>query len=153
MLYLPKHNCQAGEIDSYNGYDRQSPRPHDLGDCRLLLFGNCSSGVNIGSQAGSIVGFCLSTSRTFAGTYFLSTTRRNIYSLNHAPVIMSVPLKPDCAPQLFSICHILGFSSLSRSTDIGVVMPRNGSVCNKGLKWTNGGWRYGDIFAKLFENR
>ena len=31
------------------------------------------------------------TSNTLAGTYFLSTTRRNIYSSNHSSVIMSVP--------------------------------------------------------------
>ena len=64
---------------------------------RFIIKGFCgitdySSGANIGSQAGSIVGFCLSISRISCGTYLRSTTRRNIYSLNHSSVMMRLPL-------------------------------------------------------------
>ena len=44
--------------------------------------------ANIGSQAGSRIGFCFNTSRAFFDAYFVSTTRRNIYSLNQSSVIM-----------------------------------------------------------------
>ena len=53
----------------------------------LFLPGHHFSSANIGSHAGSCIGFCLKMSSTFFGTYFVSSTRRNIYSLNHSSVI------------------------------------------------------------------
>ena len=47
-----------------------------------------SSGANIGSQAGSLIGFCLRSFATLSGTYFLLSTKRNMYSLNHSSVMM-----------------------------------------------------------------
>lgn len=47
-----------------------------------------SSGANIGSQAGSLIGFCLRSFSTFSGTYCLLSTKRNMYSLNHSSVMM-----------------------------------------------------------------
>lgn len=37
-----------------------------------------SSGANMGSQGGSIIGFCWSIARISAGTYFFSTTTLNM---------------------------------------------------------------------------
>ena len=51
-----------------------------------------SSGANIGSQEGSRMGFCCMRARMSAGTYFFSTTRRNMYSLNHSSVMMILPM-------------------------------------------------------------
>lgn len=42
------------------------------------LLTNYSSGANIGSQDGSMIGFCSSNFIMSAGTYFFSTTTRNI---------------------------------------------------------------------------
>ena len=50
-----------------------------------------SSPRNIGSQAGSRMGFWSSIFRTSAGTNCFSTTRRNMYSLNHSSVMMMLP--------------------------------------------------------------
>ena len=50
--------------------------------------GGYSSGANIGSQAGSLIGFCLRSFATLSGTYFLLSTKRNMYSLNHSSVMM-----------------------------------------------------------------
>ena len=50
-----------------------------------------SSGANIGSQEGSMIGFCSSIFMISAGTYFFSTTTRNMYSLNHSSVIIKLP--------------------------------------------------------------
>ena len=50
-----------------------------------------SSGRNIGSQAGSMMGFWSKYFMREAGTYFLSTTRRNMYSSNHSSVMMMLP--------------------------------------------------------------
>ena len=47
-----------------------------------------SSGANIGSQAGSLIGFCLRSFATLSGTYCLLSTKRNMYSLNHSSVMM-----------------------------------------------------------------
>ena len=47
-----------------------------------------SSGANIGSQAGSLIGFCLRSFAMLSGTYFLLSTKRNMYSLNHSSVMM-----------------------------------------------------------------
>ena len=47
-----------------------------------------SSGANIGSQAGSLIGFCLRSFATLSDTYFLLSTKRNMYSLNHSSVMM-----------------------------------------------------------------
>ena len=55
-------------------------------------FVNYSSGWNIGSQAGSRMGFWSKYFMMEAGTYFLSTTRRNMYSSNHSSVMMMLPL-------------------------------------------------------------
>lgn len=47
-----------------------------------------SSGANIGSQAGSLIGFCLRSFATLSGTYCLLSTKRNMYSLNHSSVMI-----------------------------------------------------------------
>ena len=47
-----------------------------------------SSGANMGSQAGSLIGFCLRSFAMLSGTYFLLSTKRNMYSLNHSSVMM-----------------------------------------------------------------
>ena len=51
-----------------------------------------SSSANIGSHAGRRTGFCFRTSSTRCGTYFRSTTRRNIYSSNQRSVMIRCPL-------------------------------------------------------------
>ena len=50
-----------------------------------------SSGANIGSQAGSIIGLLSNIFRYFSGIYLLSITTRNIYSLNHSLVMIRKP--------------------------------------------------------------
>ena len=50
-----------------------------------------SSGANIGSQAGSMIGFWSIMARMLAGMYFSSSTTRNIYSLNQSLVIIRNP--------------------------------------------------------------
>ena len=47
--------------------------------------------ANIGSHAGNRIGFCFNTSSTFSDEYLVSTTNRNIYSLNHSSVMMRYP--------------------------------------------------------------
>ena len=61
----------------------------------LLLYNKISlysSPLNKGSHAGSLTGVCLVSSSTLVGTYFLSMTTRNMYSLNHSSVMMRWPL-------------------------------------------------------------
>ena len=65
-----------------------SARSPSAGQNRMVY----SSGRNIGSQAGSIIGFWSKYFMREAGTYFLSTTRRNMYSSNHSSVMMMLPL-------------------------------------------------------------
>ena len=55
------------------------------------LINDYSSGANIGSQEGSMIGFCSSIFMISAGTYFFSITTRNMYSLNHSSVIIKFP--------------------------------------------------------------
>ena len=50
-----------------------------------------SSPANIGSHAGRRIVFCFKTSSAFGVTYFVSTTRRKVYSLNHSSVMMRCP--------------------------------------------------------------
>ena len=52
------------------------------------LGGDYSSSRNIGSVGGRRIGFCFSMARSFAGTNFLLTTRRNMYSSNQLSVMM-----------------------------------------------------------------
>lgn len=47
-----------------------------------------NSGAKRGSHAGSFVGVCFRISSVFAGTYFLSTTRRNMYSSNQRSLMI-----------------------------------------------------------------
>ena len=79
-----------------------------------------SSGANIGSHAGRRTGFCFKIFSTFSGTYFFSTTRRNMYSLNHSSVMIRWPLLAP-GPQLFSTIHFLGWPLASKSTAISVM--------------------------------
>ncbi len=70
--------------------DGEKSRPEDLAAYRPMQSGY-SSPANMGSQAGSRIGFCFNTSSAFFDAYFVSTTRRNIYSLNQSSVMMRYP--------------------------------------------------------------
>lgn len=48
-------------------------------------------GANIGSQAGRRIGSSCAILRIFSGTYFVSTTRRNMYSSNQRSDMMRCP--------------------------------------------------------------
>lgn len=60
----------------------------EIKDEGVLTHHHHSSPAKSGSHAGSLVGVCFMRSSTEAGTYFLSTTRRNMYSSNHSSVMM-----------------------------------------------------------------
>ena len=61
---------------------------------RCYVFFYYSSGANIGSQAGSMMGFWSIMARMLAGMYFSSRTTRNMYSLNQSLVMMRLPCQP-----------------------------------------------------------
>ena len=79
------------------------------------------SSLKSGSSGVTINGFCSNSLSNVSGTYFLSTTRRNMYSLNQRLVMMIQPWWPLVAPQLFSTFHLIGLPSLSRSTAVRVM--------------------------------
>ncbi len=67
-----------------------------------------SSTPNSGSSGITITGFWSASFSSLSETYFLSTTRRNIYSLNHSLVMIRQPPCPHDEPQLFSTFHFRG---------------------------------------------
>ena len=91
--HLPRSNHEpaispAWALAPEKGRDPRSGKALPVPSATELSWTGYSSGINIGSQAGSNSGSCFSIFRTSAGTYFSSATRRNIYSSNHSSVMM-----------------------------------------------------------------